>query len=115
MELDLPTDAMIYADGVYTCFELEDFLKEDERIHLLAKRGKAVKQRRWKPNVQKKISGKRQIVETVWFKECLRKFLKGREPNLLLRPAFFQLFQRLLKWNWDSVCVPNPNPIPYSV
>ena len=66
MELDLPTDAMIYADGVYTCFELEDILKEDERIHLLAKRGKTVKQRRWKPDMQKKISSKRQIVETVF-------------------------------------------------
>ena len=26
MELDLPTDAMIDADGAYTCFELEDIL-----------------------------------------------------------------------------------------
>ena len=45
-ELDLPTDAMIYADGAYTCFELEDILKEDECVHLLAKRGKVVKQSR---------------------------------------------------------------------
>ena len=73
IELDLPTDAMIYADGVYTCFELEDFLKEDERIHLLSKKGKAVKQRRWNPDVQKKITSKQQMVETVFI--CITNLL----------------------------------------
>ena len=73
IELDLPTDAMIDADGAYTGFELEDILKEDERIHLLAKRGKAVKQRRWKPDAQKKISSKRQIVETAF--SCITNLL----------------------------------------
>ena len=48
-------------------------MKEDERIHLLAKRGKAVKQRRWKPDVQKKISSKRQIVETAF--SCITNLL----------------------------------------
>ena len=69
MELDLPTDAMIDADGAYTCFELEDILKEDEHFHLLAKRGKVVKQCWWKPDVLKKIRSKRQIVETE-FRTC---------------------------------------------
>ena len=80
MGLDLPTDAMIDTDGAYTCFEWEDILKEDERIHLLAKRGKAVKQRRWKPDVQKKISSKRQIVETVF--SCITNLL----PTALIVP-----------------------------
>ena len=51
----------------------DDILKEDERIHLLAKRGKAVKQRRWKPDVQKKITSKRQIVETAF--SCITNLL----------------------------------------
>ena len=73
MELDSPIDAMIYMDGAYTGFELEDILKEDERIRLLANRGKAVIQRRWKPDMQKKISSKRQIVETVF--SCITNLL----------------------------------------
>ena len=69
MELDSPIDAMIYMDGAYTGFELEDILKEDEHFHLLAKRGKVVKQCWWKPDVLKKIRSKRQIVETE-FRTC---------------------------------------------
>ena len=64
---------MIDAEGAYTCFELEDMLKEDERIHLLSKKGKAVKQRRWNPDVQKKISSKQQMVETVFI--CITNLL----------------------------------------
>ena len=66
MNLDLPIDSTIYADGAYSCFELEDILREDESIYLLAKRGKAIKQRLWTPDVQKQISSKRQIVETTF-------------------------------------------------
>ena len=80
MELDLPADAMIDVAGAYTCFELEDILQEDERIHLLAERGKAVKQRRWRLDVQKKISSKRQIVETVF--SCITNLL----PTALIVP-----------------------------
>ncbi len=38
MELDIPFDMTLYADGAYNSFDLEDVLK-DEGIHLLAKRG----------------------------------------------------------------------------
>ena len=66
MELDLPKDATVYADGAYSCFELEDILREDERIHLLPKRGTAIKNRMWPSAVQIRISSKRQIVETAF-------------------------------------------------
>jgi len=64
MELDLPKDSTVYADGAYSCFELEDILRDDEHIHLCPRRGKAVKNRTWSPEKQKRISSKRQIVET---------------------------------------------------
>ncbi len=66
MELDLPTDSVLYADGAYTCFELESILREDESITLMPKRGKSIKNHRWSQQVQKKISSKRQIVETAF-------------------------------------------------
>ncbi len=37
MELDIPKDALLYADGAYNSFDLEDVL-QDEGIKLLAKR-----------------------------------------------------------------------------
>ena len=66
MELDLPLGSLLYADGAYSCFELEDILREDEHLQLMPKRGKGVKSRRWSEEIQKKISSKRQIVETVF-------------------------------------------------
>ncbi len=37
MELDIPSGSQLYADGAYSCFDLEDVLS-DEKICLLAKR-----------------------------------------------------------------------------
>lgn len=42
MELDIPSHSILYADGAYNCFDLEDVLR-DEDIHLLAKRGSKTK------------------------------------------------------------------------
>ena len=66
MNLDLPLKAKLYADGAYNCFELEDLLREDEQIYLLAKRGKGTKNRRRTTEEEKQISSKRQIVETAF-------------------------------------------------
>ncbi len=44
MGLDIPDQALLYADGGYNCFDLEDILK-DEGIYLLAKRGSKAKNR----------------------------------------------------------------------
>jgi hypothetical protein len=38
MKLDIPPQAIVYADGAYNCFDLEDIL-QDEGIRLMAKRG----------------------------------------------------------------------------
>jgi hypothetical protein len=73
MELDLPVMSTIYADGAYNCFELEDILKEDENIQLLAKRGSKIKNRRRPQSEEKVISSKRQIVETAF--SCITSFL----------------------------------------
>ena len=65
MELDIPIDSNLYADGAYNCFELEDVL-QDEQIKLLAKRGSLAKNRVREPLKEKMISSRRQIIETAF-------------------------------------------------
>lgn len=65
MELDIPLDSQLYADGAYNCFDLEDILQE-EGITLLAKRGSKAKQRMRTTCEEKEISSRRQIVETAF-------------------------------------------------
>ena len=72
MALDIPADSKLYADGAYNCFDLEDILAE-EQIVLLAKRGKCAKNRIRTKMEEKEISGRRQIVETVF--SCIANFL----------------------------------------
>lgn len=88
MELELPSQSILYADGAYTCFDLEDLLKEDEHIHLLAKRGCKIRKRVRNPSKEKEISGKRQIVESAF--SCItrmlpRTFQVRTEQGFLLR------------------------------
>lgn len=88
MNLDLPANAILYADGAYNCFELEDILKEDERILLMAKRGKRVKNRLRPAEDEKMISSKRQIVETTF--SCIthmlpRSIIVRTEQGFLIR------------------------------
>jgi IS5 family transposase len=66
MDLELPIGSILYADGAYTCFELEDILKHEEGITLMPKRGKSIRNRVWTKAVSKQISSKRQIVETAF-------------------------------------------------
>lgn len=65
MELDIPQHSMLYADGAYNCFDLEDVL-QDESIHLLAKRGSKAKNRVRSFIEEREISSKRQIIETAF-------------------------------------------------
>ncbi len=65
IELDIPFDMTLYADGAYNSFDLEDVLK-DEGIHLLAKRGAKAKNRTRLPSEEREISSKRQIIETAF-------------------------------------------------
>lgn len=57
MELDIPSHSILYADGAYNCFDLEDIL-QDEDIHLFAKRGSKAKNRVRSPLEEKTISSK---------------------------------------------------------
>lgn len=72
MELDIPPGSKLYADGAYNYFDLEDILRE-EHILLLAKRGKAAKNRLRTAAAEKEISSRRQIVETVF--SCIANLL----------------------------------------
>lgn len=65
MELDIPPDSKLYADGAYNCFDLEDILKE-EQITLLAKRGCKTKNRTRTSIEERKISSNRQMIETAF-------------------------------------------------
>jgi len=65
MELDIPEHSVLYADGAYNCFDLEDILLEQD-IKLLAKRGSKAKNRVRSINEERAISSKRQIVETAF-------------------------------------------------
>jgi hypothetical protein len=65
MNLEIPSSSKIYADGAYNDFDLEDLLLT-EGIQLLAKRGKAGKNRLRSTDEETNISSKRQIIETVF-------------------------------------------------
>ena len=63
MKLELPEGSILYADGAYNSYELEDILLEDENLQLLAKR-KANSSRPHSADLERSISSKRQRVET---------------------------------------------------
>lgn len=89
MELDIPPNSILYADGAYNCFDLEDVLS-DEEICLYAKRGSKAKNRLRSPNEEKQISSKRQIVETA-FSSILNlfpRYIKCRTENGFLIKVF---------------------------
>lgn len=65
MQLDIPSNSKLFADGAYNCFELEDIFN-DESIQFLPKRGSRAKNRKRTETEEKEISSKRQIVETTF-------------------------------------------------
>lgn len=65
LELDIPNNAKLYADGAYNCFELEDIFLE-QGIRFYPKRGSKIKNRKRSNTEEKEISSKRQIVETAF-------------------------------------------------
>ena len=93
LELDIPPESKLYADGAYNCFDLEDILK-DEGIELLAKRGRKAKNRKRSIDDEKEISSKRQIIETAF--SCIMdkfpKHLRARtEQGFLIKIFSFIL------------------------
>ena len=65
MNLGLPNASIIYADGAYNSYELEDILAKDEGLTLLAKR-RSNSKRPHTPELERLISSRRQRIETTF-------------------------------------------------
>lgn len=101
MELDIPEEAILYADGGYNSFELEDLLL-DEGIYLKAKRGSKAKNRIRSIAEDKEISSKRQIIETA-FSAIISQFpryIKCRTENGFL----IKIFCFILSYSFSFLC-----------
>jgi hypothetical protein len=93
MQLDIPAHSIVYADGAYNCFDLEDVL-QDEHIYLRAKRGSKGKNRLRSITEEKEINSKRQIVETAFssITSILPRYIKARtEKGFLIKIICFIL------------------------
>jgi Transposase DDE domain len=103
MELDIPPHSMLYADGAYNCFDLEDIL-QDEKINLLAKRGPQAKNRARTPIEERKISSKRQMIETAF--SCITslfpRFIKSRTENGFLIKVFCFVLAYSASFLWEG-------------
>jgi len=103
MELDIPNEAILYADGGYNCFDLEDVLK-DEGIQLLAKRGSKAKNRIRSPIEEKLISSKRQIVETAFsaIVSQFPRYIKSRTEIGFLLKIFCFILSYSISFLWQG-------------
>jgi DDE family transposase len=103
MELDIPPHSMLYADGAYNCFDLEDVL-QDESIHLLAKRGSKAKNRKRSFIEEREISSKRQMIETAF--SCITglfpRYIKSRTENGFLIKVFCFVLAYSASFLWQD-------------
>jgi len=104
MELDIPSDSTLYADGAYNCFDLEDILRK-ENIKLCAKRGKKAKNRVRSSSEEKEISSKRQIVETAFssITNLFPRYLKSRTERGFLIKVFSFILAYSISFLWKGV------------
>lgn len=101
MELDIPPNSNLYADGAYNSFDLEDLL-QDESIALLAKRSSKAKNRVRSREEERIISSKRQIIETAF--SCItdlfpRNFRMRTEQGFLIK-----VFSCVLAYSMSFLC-----------
>jgi hypothetical protein len=101
MELDIPEDSMLYADGAYNSFELEDILKK-EQITLLAKRGCKAKNRIRTPLEEKEISSNRQIIETAF--SCMTSLLPRYLKASTEKGFLIKVFCTILAYGISFMC-----------
>lgn len=103
MELDIPPHSELYADGAYSCFDLEDILR-DEGIYLLAKRGASLKNRLRTRAQEKMISSKRQVVETTFssITGLFPRFIKSRTENGFLIKVFCFILAYSASFLWQG-------------
>lgn len=106
MELDLPTDAKLYADGAYNCFDLEDILT-DEGILLLAKRGSQTKNRLRSTEEERLISSRRQIVETAFsgITGLFPRYIKTRTEHGFLIKIFCFILGYSASFLWQGALI----------
>lgn len=101
MNLDIPPNSKLYADGAYNCFELEDVFGDDN-IQFLPKRGSKAKNRKRTKEEEKEISSKRQIVETAF--SCItdrfpRNLRANTEQGFLIKTHCF-----ILAYSMSLIC-----------
>lgn len=106
MNLDIPSEARLYADGGYNSFELEDIL-QDEKIKLMAKRGCKAKKRTRSREEEKEISSKRQIVETAFssITNLFPRYFKCRTENGFLIKIFCFILSYSISFLWNGSLV----------
>ena len=103
MELNIPSQAILYADGAYNCFDLEDIL-QDEGIRLMAKRGSRAKNRLRSHIEEKQISSRRQIVETA-FSSIINQFpryIRSRNEHGFLIKVFCFILSYSITFLWQG-------------
>lgn len=103
MELDIPPDALLYADGGYNSFDLEDLLRE-EKIQLLAKRGSKAKKRVRSTLAEAEIRSKRQIVETAFsaIVNQLPRYIRCRTEQGFLIKVFCFILSYSVSFLWNG-------------
>lgn len=97
MNLDIPSDSTLYADGAYNCFDLEN-----ERIHLLAKRGAKAKNRIRPESIEKNISSKRQIIETAF--SCITRLFPREIKSRTESGFLIKIFCFILAYSASFLC-----------
>lgn len=103
MELDIPNEAILYADGAYNCFELEDILQE-QGIQFMAKRGVKTKNRLRSREEEKSISSRRQIIETA-FSSILHQFpryIRSRTEKGFLLKVYCFILSYSISFLWQG-------------
>lgn len=103
MELEIPKEAILYADGAYNCFELEDLLSE-EGIQFMAKRGSKAKNRVRSNSEERDISSKRQIIETTF--SCILdqfpRYIRSRTEKGFLLKVYCFILSYSISFLWQG-------------
>jgi len=93
LNLDLPSESLLFGDKAYTEYELEDFLKNEIKIHLISKR-KSNSKRKHGPYEELKLSLTRNRIETVFSTiiSMMPRWIRARtERGFCLKIMFFIL------------------------
>lgn len=103
MELEIPKEAILYADGAYNCFELEDLLR-DEGIQFMAKRGSKAKNRVRSNSEEREISSRRQIIETTFsaILDQFPRYIRSRTEKGFLLKVYCFILSYSISFLWQG-------------